>query len=442
MKFTVQCHIYRSFRVQQVAGMFDVPLGETAKEEFNVELPAVDEPWTIGVIVGPSGSGKSTVAKAAFGDAYYVPPSWPIDRAVIDGFPEASIKDLTSLLTSVGFSSPPSWIKPYHVLSGGERFRCDLARALLQVRGRKEDWGLQIADCKLGKDAAFRRVAGDAFSEGRIQVSDASGRLVVFDEFTSVVDRTVAQIGSAAVAKAIRRMNANSSANVKTSQSTRLKGILEQESALELSQSAICDPQSAISNPQSEISRRLRFVAVTCHYDVLPWLEPDWVLDMATGELSRRRLRRPTMRFEVRQCRQAVWKHFARHHYLSGALARAATCYVALWQGEPVAFCATCGMFGRRGRKRVTRIVVLPDYQGLGLGMRLAERVCEHEALEGFRCNLTTSHPAAIAYCQRSPRWQCVGVRRTPGASHQTSHGLSVKTAAGRAVASFEFVPT
>jgi hypothetical protein len=60
---------------------------------------------------------------------------------------------------------------------------------------------------------------------------------VAFDEFTSVVDRNVARIGSAAVAKAIRA---------------------------------------------GQIRRR--FVAVTCHYDVLEWLEPDWMIDMATRE--------------------------------------------------------------------------------------------------------------------------------------------------------------
>ena len=96
------------------------------------------------------------------------------------------------MLTAVGFSSPPAWIKPYRVLSQGERFRCDLARALLTRKRR-----------------------------------------VVFDEFTSVVDRTVARIGAAAVAKAVRRM------------------------------------------PEKQ------FVAVTCHYDVAEWLEADWVLDMA-----------------------------------------------------------------------------------------------------------------------------------------------------------------
>ena len=57
-------------------------------------------------------------------------PTWPADRAVVDGFGDLSIRDITGLFTAVGFSSPPSWIKPYSVLSGGERFRCDLARAL------------------------------------------------------------------------------------------------------------------------------------------------------------------------------------------------------------------------------------------------------------------------------------------------------------------------
>ena len=50
------------------------------------------------------------------------------DRAVIDGLGERPIKEITGLFTAVGFSSPPSWVKPYHVLSNGEQFRCDLAR--------------------------------------------------------------------------------------------------------------------------------------------------------------------------------------------------------------------------------------------------------------------------------------------------------------------------
>ena len=58
---------------------------------------------------------------------------------MIDGFGHLPIKELTSLLTAVGFSSPPSWIKPYHVLSTGERFRCDLARALADAMAQQAD---------------------------------------------------------------------------------------------------------------------------------------------------------------------------------------------------------------------------------------------------------------------------------------------------------------
>ena len=152
--------MFDSFRVQQVGGMFDVPLAQRASQRFQVEVPegilendecTNDEgrmrnarqflrhssfvhssfpPWQIGLIVGPSGSGKSTIARAMFGDRVYRPREWPPDRAVIDGLGQRPIKEITRLFTAVGFSSPPSWVKPYSVLSNGEQFRCDLARAL------------------------------------------------------------------------------------------------------------------------------------------------------------------------------------------------------------------------------------------------------------------------------------------------------------------------
>jgi len=91
---SVSCPIKNSFRVQQIAGLFDVPLSERACESFSVELPSLDEPWQIGVIVGPSGSGKPTVARAAYGDAVYQRSDWPRDRAVIDCFGDAPTKQI------------------------------------------------------------------------------------------------------------------------------------------------------------------------------------------------------------------------------------------------------------------------------------------------------------------------------------------------------------
>src|SRR5437764_3612475 len=102
--------IRRSFRVEQIAGMFDVPIEERLKHELTAEVPGLDEPWTIGAIVGPSGSGKTTLARAAFGDALHKRRAWPTDRAIIDCFGDMPVKLLTQALAAVGLGSPVAWL--------------------------------------------------------------------------------------------------------------------------------------------------------------------------------------------------------------------------------------------------------------------------------------------------------------------------------------------
>jgi hypothetical protein len=326
MKYSVSasCATPSSFPVDQVRGMFDLPAAKEASVSFDVELPDEAEPWQIGVIVGPSGSGKSTVARHAYGKRFVESFRWDKNKAVVDHFPGLSIKDITATLTAVGFSSPPAWVKPHHVLSGGERFRCDLARALL-----------------------------------------AKGELVAFDEFTSVVDRTVAKIGSAAIAKSIRK---------------------------------------------GRIAKR--FVAVTCHYDILEWLEPDWVLDMASCQLARGRLwRRPPIELQVAPVHRGAWQLFRRHHYLSHGLLASAKCFAAFWNDEPVAFSAWLHRMTRNRQAhdmREHRTVVLPDFQGVGIGNRVSELCASIFTGLGGRAFSTTSHPGMIHYRDASPLWDVV----------------------------------
>ncbi|HWB01218.1 MAG TPA: GNAT family N-acetyltransferase [Pirellulales bacterium] len=366
----VHCPVYDSFRVQQMAGMFDVPLATKASERFHVELPDLSLPWSIGLIVGPSGSGKSTLARQLFADELYNHPAWAPDAAVIDGLGDLPIREITGLFTAVGFSSPPSWIKPYHVLSGGERFRCDLARAL--ARGARTKPMLAEVEHPIPQPAC--------------------PPIVAFDEFTSVVDRNVAKIGSAAVAKAIRTGNVG-----------------------------------------------CRFVAVTCHYDVAEWLEPDWMIDMATRTWHRRCLRRPAIELQIFRCRGRAWTLFARHHYLSGGLNPSARCFIALWNGEPVSFCALLPLMGRKRHWRISRIVTLPDYQGIGIGMRVAEAVAECQRAQGLRVSVTASHPALIAHCRRSPRWRALRLMKL-GSRGKSRRCPTYRGSAGRAVVSFEYL--
>lgn len=362
----VSCDIVRGFRTAQIAGLFDLKLEDKSTSEFHAEVPDTSETWDIGMIVGPSGSGKSTIARKAFG-GIYASEGWPDSESVVDAFGDMPVKDITGLLTAVGFSSPPSWVKPYRVLSNGEKFRCDLARSV------------------------------------------AKSGVVVFDEFTSVVDRNVAKVCSAALAKAIR----------------------------------------------GNAVRRCRFVAVSCHYDIIEWLEPDWVVDMATGETARGRLwRRPNIQLDIFSCKGEAWKLFAQHHYLNTSRLSFARTYIAAIGGEPVGFAAVLSS-PRRGapktekRFRVSRIVVLPDYQGIGIGSQLLNAIGEIHSEKGHLLAISTSHPAMISYLKRSHRWKVKHVYKTGGSAHKKweqryeTKGVprpGVGSSSGRAMVSAEYI--
>ena len=113
---------------------------------------------------------------------------------------------------------------------------------------------------------------------------------------------------------------------------------------------------------------------------------------------------------------------------------------MALHDNNPAAFCATAGLMHSRGRKRITRLVTLPAYQGIGIGRRLLSRVAQHEHSAGFRVTITTSHPAMIACCRNSPEWKCLRVKKHGSTSQRRCYGLAVKASAGRPVVSFEFL--
>lgn len=178
----------KTFRVSKIQADFDVKF-EHSCERFVGDLQ-FPENWQIGVIVGNSGTGKTTIAKELFGDCYIKQFEYT-HKSVIDDMPKCEMEQIEKMFYSVGFGSVPSWLKPYSVLSNGEKMRVDLARAMLE------------------KDK------------------------ICFDEFTSVVDRNVAQTTCIAINKAIKHT-------------------------------------------------KKQFIAVTCHYDVIEWLQPDWVFDTNT----------------------------------------------------------------------------------------------------------------------------------------------------------------
>lgn len=84
-------------------------------------LPPLPEEWGIGLIVGSSGSGKSLLL-----ERFGVPDEHEWSGApIIDHF------DSPDPLMAVGLNDVPAWLRPYGVLSNGQRFRADMARSLL-----------------------------------------------------------------------------------------------------------------------------------------------------------------------------------------------------------------------------------------------------------------------------------------------------------------------
>lgn len=163
---------------------FDVPKeeGTTLNVNDNIELP--DE-WNIGVIYGQSGAGKSSVARSFFGaklgtydwcghkdgkPLHYDKTISTISQFGLHG--QATPTEATELLVAVGFNTMKAWLRPYSVLSTGEKARADLAMSL--AKGLKQ-----------GNE----------------------NKIICVDEYTSVVDRNTALSMSNAVQKYIRRKN-------------------------------------------------------------------------------------------------------------------------------------------------------------------------------------------------------------------------------------------
>jgi GNAT superfamily N-acetyltransferase len=248
----------------------------------------------------------------------------------------------------------PTWLRPFPVLSNGEKFRANLARIICE-----------------------------------------QPQQVVIDEFTSVVDRQIAKFGALAFSKAWKRL-AKKGGN--------------------------------------------QCVLLSCHYDVIDWVEPDWVFDIATGKYAGRGLwRRPKFDLEIWATNWRYWDLFEPHHYLKVPKMVAASCYVGTVDGELVAHLAFSTRPGLK-EARACRLVVMPEWQGAGVGMRFLNACCQMW-LEGnnryhkkMPTLFHTSHPGLCAALRRDPKWVQVSANLY-GASKKRSRASMAKSIAKQALA-------
>lgn len=315
---------FNSYRAARVKSLFNAESGCN----FDLEIDNVDlsGDWNIGVVVGPSGSGKTSIGRQIFGEnkIYDYTQGWSPDKPIIDDIaPNGDFNEVTAALANVGLGSVPSWLRPFRVLSNGEQFRAGLAKIVCE----KPDE-------------------------------------IVIDEFTSVIDRQIARIGSQAFQKAWRR-----------------------------------------GNPKGKV------VLLTPHYDILDWIQPDWVIDTKTKTFVRGLLRqRPKINLDIWQVDSSYWKFYKPHYYLDLPEPVAAMHFIGTVDGELACHIVVAPRFEVHGY-RATRLVTMPEWQGAGVGSKFLNFIAQYH-LDGngrgghkYVTYFHTSHPQLCAYLRHSQKW-------------------------------------
>lgn len=315
-----RCSDFNSYRAARVKSLFNAENG--CNWETSADLPIEKLDWKIGLIVGPSGSGKTSIGNRIFDGAVHdLYSGWDANKPIVDCIaPDGDFNMVTGALSAVGLGDVPAWLRPFHVLSNGEKFRAGLARLVCERPAR-----------------------------------------AVVDEFTSVIDRQIAKVGAAAFAKTWRRGSG-------------------------------------------------QIVLLSCHYDIIEWLQPDWVYDTKEARFYNRDClqRRPQLTLQVHKVRGTVFPRlFKQHYYLDLPAPVAAEYFVGVIDGEPVCHLAVSPLFTANAY-RATRLVVMPEWQGIGVGTKFLAAVCEYHLQGRGRCGKSYR-------CSSTPRTRnCAELFATP----------------------------
>lgn len=323
MKINLTHKINNDKYTEYVYEAFDIQNQNESNVIVEANLEHLPKDWNIGVVYGGSGTGKTTILKNYFKkemDKSYFDNS----KSLISNFDWLEPKDATFLLSAMGLSSVPTWLRPFNTLSNGEQYRANLAYI---VGSAKEN------------------------------------EVILIDEYTSVVDRDVAKAMSNALQKYIRRTNK-------------------------------------------------RIVLASCHFDIMEWLQPDWIYSPSKGRLEiAPSLRQPNFELQIFRCRYETWKLFKQNHYLTEDLNKAAKCFVILFNDKPIAFMAILpfpsGVI--QNGYRISRIVVLPDFQGLGIGFKICDWFAQIYKNDNKTIYIKTSNPALWSVFNNSKNWLFCG---------------------------------
>lgn len=334
----LQSPISNNFRCKMACDALDIDIKKKSIHHLKIDGINIPEKWSVGLVYGASGSGKTTLAKKLFGEDVFK-TVLNEDEPIINQFPkEFTYDECASLLSGIGLNSVPCWVRPVKTLSNGQKARAEAALLMVQNNG-----------------------------------------IINIDEWTSVVDRTVAKAMSHCLQKFARRHNK-------------------------------------------------QIILLSCHYDVLEWLVPDWMIDCNEQKFWLREnedfffKRREQLVFTIRKIGRDSWKYFSKYHYLSNNLPGGRIyLYGLFFEDKQIGFqCFANYVPHRKGQKWIfhsNRTVVHPDYQGLGLGIKLindSSKVFANEFPE-YKISAKFSAIPVFKAMIKQKEWKYIGTKRLMG---------------------------
>tara|TARA_R110002033_G_scaffold108137_1_gene154493 strand:- start:47 stop:1183 length:1137 start_codon:yes stop_codon:yes gene_type:complete len=338
----LKSEVNKEFRCQVAANSLDIDVEKKSIHHLKIDNINIPDKWNIGLVYGNSGSGKTTMIKHLFGDKIFE-VKLDEDKPIINQLPEdMSYEDCAKMLNGIGLNSVPCWIRPVKTLSNGQRARAEAVYLMTQ-----------------------------------------SDEIIFIDEWTSVVDRTVAKAMSLCLYKYAKRNNK-------------------------------------------------RLVLCSCHVDILEWLNPDWMIDCNKQKFILPESedfffnKREQLQFEIKEIDRASWKYFSKYHYLSERLPGGKLyLYGLFYNSNQIGFQCFANYVpyteSEKLKKRKiiyhsNRTVIHPDYNGLGLGIKLINETSEL-LLKKIDCRIMAKFSSAPVYKAmiKQDVWKYLGFKRRFG---------------------------
>lgn len=291
---------------QKIKSVFDIPFNTIEHNETHTLSYDDLNHWNIGIIFGNSGSGKTQLGlKIAEKEKIKIIEKfeWNND-SVISNFNHSDFNFILEVLRNVGLNTQISLLKPYCVLSNGEKMRLDLAKAIIE------------------------------------------NDFIIIDEFTSVVNREIAALICKCISKVIKKYNK-------------------------------------------------KVIFISCHKDFFSDLLPDWLYDIDNKIFKKDCLwQRKTRQFHIRTGTIAEWQLFKKFHYLTANAQNSKHIFILENEHKKaIGICIFQIFPSRKKIFKVKRLVICPDYQGLGLGQIFLENCCQimQSKFNDHKITITTS---------------------------------------------------